>query len=139
MTDISETYMKMCEQAPIELKNESFPRDLVKHVVEGIVVDDRANFWSLKRIAVGKQATQLFRQDQLQEMVGDYLTVRDYILGIGYKLDEYPLGLQHTDPFVRKYIEVFTSMEQLWLAIVMWEKCRKVWDGSEWVKEDANL
>lgn len=34
-----------------------------------------------------------------------------------------------------KYVMVFRSMEQLWLAFVMFEKFQKRWDGQDWVKE----
>ena len=32
-----------------------------------------------------------------------------------------------------KYVEQFTSLEQLWLAFVMQENFQKIWDGEEWI------
>ena len=34
--------------------------------------------------------------------------------------------------FMGRYTERFDSMEQLWLAFVMYEKFGKKWDGEEW-------
>lgn len=34
-----------------------------------------------------------------------------------------------------KYVNRFTSMEQLWLAFVMKEKYNKKWNGSDWIKD----
>ncbi len=36
----------------------------------------------------------------------------------------------------QRYIAQFTSMEQLWLAFVMKEKYRKVWEGNKWTQKD---
>jgi hypothetical protein len=36
-----------------------------------------------------------------------------------------------------KYVKQFTSMEQLWLAVVMKENFQKIWNGEEW--ENDNL
>ena len=68
------------------------------------------------------------RQDQLQEMVGDWekqIEILDDWLGNAY------------DPpsFKGNYwcINNLTSMEQLRLAFVMKEKYNKVWNGDEWI------
>ena len=69
----------------------------------------------------------LFRQDQLQEMVG--IESRYQLL---HKFDMFYHNL-YID-----FVSVdasFTSMEQLWLAFVMKEKFNKIWDDKkeEWI------
>ena len=68
------------------------------------------------------------RQDQLQAML----------------ITEHPMGIPNASmprrlikymaDWYDNYPEAywFTSMEQLWLAIVMKEKYNKVWNGDEW-------
>ena len=64
-----------------------------------------------------KPLGQLYRQDQLQEMVNQSKNVVDLMASVLY----WSAG---------KY---FLSMEQLWLAFVMKELYGKVWNGEEWV------
>jgi len=66
------------------------------------------------------------RQDQLQEMVGrpemgDLLNSFYEFYGSDYHLS--------TSKFM---FEGYNSMEQLWLAFVMWELYQKRWDGKTW-------
>jgi len=64
------------------------------------------------------------RQDQLQDMVfdeDDNLRVWCYEI---YKFCDSKLGQHYRE---------YGTMEQLWLAFVMWEKYQKKWDGKEWV------
>jgi len=70
------------------------------------------------------RGTPLFRQDQLQEMV-IYKDFEDLLL----KLENWYIYIKGRDKY--------TSMEQLWLAFVMWEKYRKVWneEKEEWVSK----
>ena len=86
-------------------------------------------------------AIWLPRQDQLQEMAGDYTDVWYEITG--------SCGIWATeqeDHEIYKYCHwtQFSSMEQFWLAYVMKKKYDKVWDGSDWKlllrrKYNANL
>ena len=62
--------------------------------------------------------TCLFRQDQLQEMVdGDW--IESFITFMWWYQDE--------------NTEIYKSMEQLWLSLVMKEKYGKTWNGEEWI------
>ena len=40
-------------------------------------------------------------------------------------------------PKEMNYIDLFDSMEQLWLALVMKERYGKVWNGENWIKGNA--
>lgn len=65
--------------------------------------------------------TWLPRQDQLQEMLNKELA--DLVWDFGAFL--YPMNSSvHYDG---------KSMEQLWLAFVMYEKYNKTWNGEDWV------
>ena len=66
---------------------------------------------------------QLERQDQLQEMIGDYRTV----------LESVNRQYRELGKAERKYWGLFTSMEQAWLAFVLKEKFGKIWNNEEWV------
>jgi len=57
-----------------------------------------------------------------------------------YKFDErinkatlFLIGAYHS--FAMSYWKEFTSMEQLWLAFVMFERFGKYWTGTEWIKK----
>ncbi len=67
------------------------------------------------------------RQDELQAMFGGYgvrqLTQCFFRFACSINCDEL------------EYTQIFTSMEQLWLAFVMKEKFKKKWNGTEWVSE----
>jgi hypothetical protein len=73
----------------------------------------------------GDYEVWLPRQDQLQEMVK-----------MGFRAFVCDIYIFITDN--AKYSSQFTSMEQLWLAFVMWEEYSKQWDGEVWVKRDPN-
>jgi len=150
--DTSETYIKMCEKA-VEIQEGhiqlgdyfaiigSDEGDLdgvnlfhdgkcVKRVVEpydSLDVQDAI-------LAFGGKYIWLPRQDQLQEMVtgkgvlsGDWLDVLDhFVMDEGGLFDFFDA---HRIDETYNYVK---SMEQLWLAFVMKEKYKKVWDGEEW-------
>ena len=65
------------------------------------------------------------RQDQLQEIVDNY-TTGDLLL----QINKFYLHSDYTPS---------TSMEQLWLAFVMWELHQKKWDGKSWKKEKESI
>ncbi|MDP2685142.1 MAG: hypothetical protein Q8P20_08985 [bacterium] len=65
------------------------------------------------------------RQDQLQEMLGDYEKQL-------YILDDWREG--GYDDIKYWNIGNLKTWEQLWLAFVMKEKYNKVWDGTDWIK-----
>ncbi len=70
----------------------------------------------------------LYRQDQLQEMVGGWPTA-GFIEWVGWLGAVYGLLCQAKPA---GHLNLFLTGEQLWLAFVMKEKHGKVWDGSEW-------
>ena len=79
------------------------------------------------------------RQDQLQEM---YCSIpKD-----GKHQKEAPSYLaccnvlcEEIYEFSKKDCEMgLQSMEQLWLAFVMWELYQKRWDGEKWIKEESD-
>jgi len=69
------------------------------------------------------------RQDQLQEMVGEY---PDCFHKFNNWLESWQ-GFED-DKAKTEYVGQFNSMEQLWLAFVMKERYNKVWNGEDWVK-----
>ena len=64
----------------------------------------------------------LFRQDQLQTMIGDF----DDCLNLIDRFDSMS-SIAYDYPDLK-------SMEQLWLAFVMKEKYNKIWNGKDWIK-----
>jgi hypothetical protein len=82
----------------------------------------------------------IWQQDQLQDMV-DWDNYHDCQSTVGKtdefwwwchpktKTNDYDWEKQMID-----YIWSFNTMEQLWLAFVMWEKYQKRWDGVGWIK-----
>jgi len=148
--DNSEQYIKMCEKA--------FPDERPTAPIEGRVIeitqddyfvrlDWYGHWWAGKD---GKYIP-LKTQDQLQEMVEfdpsifnrkqlDLLMhefhrflMRQYIKPEGALYAEAYFE-PTVDRFVNKSLDIFTSMEQLWLAFVEKENHGKVWDGETWVK-----
>jgi len=59
------------------------------------------------------------RQDQLQGLVVD-------------RCDAFMLMLEKLNRFVKSSLIKATSMEQLWLSLVMKEKFKKIWGGEDW-------
>lgn len=74
----------------------------------------------------GLTVFQLERQDELQEMVrGEFKNLETFVYFFWSWM-------------ARKQVEIidgFNSMEQLWLAFVMNEKYKKVWNGDKWIKQ----
>jgi len=68
------------------------------------------------------------RQDQLQEMVGGNHWVKHYHFQtfindiLGWEIMKFNLNLDN-----------YTSLEQAWLAYVMWGTFKKLWNGEDWV------
>jgi len=127
--DTSETFIKQCEKAE-EIQgawkhSKRNSGDWYHHrrmgrayVVSELDQEDIDCLW-------------LPRQDQLQEIYRQYdKTVS--IWGMVSRLKDFIYGVDDND-FTRE-AELFTSMEQLWLAFVMKEKYQKTWDGNDWIK-----
>ena len=116
--DTSKQYIKMCEGAKeiqmsccrsLPLENLFFIKKL-----NALSLYDSNRFrheWYTDRI-------WLPRQDQLQEMIdGDW--VKSFITFMWWYQDE--------------NTEIYKSMEQLWLSLVMKEEYGKTWNGEEWI------
>ena len=73
------------------------------------------------------------RQDQLQELVGNFEEhselLAEYFCATSER-GEYPFN----SGLSAKYWLQFTSMEQLWLALMMEHNYKKQWNGEDWVK-----
>ncbi len=93
-------------------------------------------------VTIKCNAIWLPRQDQLQEMLLDFDDpLNRFMTSVCYStlvcnfaqfcgvLDEDAEGRSNCD--IRK-----ESLEVLWLAFVMAEKYRKVWNGDKWIKDD---
>jgi len=86
------------------------------------------------------------RQDQLQSFYAEkniqldakgslelIIDIRDFCDPF-YRLGTMPLPVAVREAEKEeKYVEQFTSLEQLWLAFVMQENFQKMWDGEKWI------
>lgn len=87
------------------------------------------------------------RQDQLQSLYAENLQLDargllEIITDLRDFCDPFDgLGTMPLPVAVReaereeKYVEQFTSLEQLWLAFVMKENFQKIWNGEAWAKD----
>lgn len=120
--DTSKEYIKMCEKA-VEIQEQSTPIQDWDYntdgenvylgyktvIVTGIDYETECLIW-------------LPRQDQLQGMVKLSTCCFDALGDVYYKMKKN----------WKYYGFKFNSMEQLWLALVMKEKFKKIWDGTDW-------
>jgi len=125
--DTSETYIKMRLAAIPDLGMGIPPEEYYSQTDNGwyswqsttVFIDGRGN-WYYSTI---DETTQLERQDQLQGMVEP----NPFNLLTG--LADWYHRLSYSESM--KY----QSMEQLWLAFVMFKRLGKVWNGENWIKE----
>lgn len=124
--DISEKYIKMCGKAYSKWfpqpgdyfcnKGEIYVYGVNPNQYESLLTED--DIW-------------LPRQDQLQKMI------KNYFAGLFNIVNNFGLWVnaKYTFKIKQKYIRQFNSMEQLWLAFVMYEKHQKMWDDikKEWI------
>ena len=123
--DVSPEYIKMRLAATLDLGMGIPPKELSYFYTNEVWVDAKGDWYT----SDGDEATQLERQDQLQEMVGGYWLGR---LGDIFRaVRDFELTKYHC---TEKEFP-FTSMEQLRLAFVMKEKFNKIWDGEQWLKK----
>ena len=138
--DFSKEYIKMCDC--IEIQNQyprkgdwfmraSFPGEPQLWVgdddgsISYTEMADKSEFGEDDNRMIGH--IWLPRQDQLQDMMNDNVRNTVFLSGM-YKLAalrKYSSGHSDTD-FALK------SFEQMWLAIVMYEKFNKTWNGDSW-------
>ena len=134
--DTSETYIKMCEKAEeIQVHkisegdyyySDNWERghELVKGRV-AFAYDEKN--WDGDVSYVYSNSTRVIwlpHQDQLQEMIGNFTEQKDL-------LNRY---FNSESPDYIGWDAHVTSMEQLWLAFVMYERYGKIWDGTNWIK-----
>lgn len=138
MMDTSETYIKVCQKAG-EIQGQCKPAigEWFCWKPTGQVDIIRTDvFADIAQNNIGGSFIWLPRQDQLQEMLGNYDDVLGYWQKITWHWWHDEDGEFHNSNIdIKKYLGKFTSMEQLWLAFVMSEKYNKVWDSEDWVKE----
>jgi hypothetical protein len=127
--DTSETYIKMCEKA---FKDIGFLPD--NGCPSQFITKDRLQWFDnallLSNADYESQRTdghiigEVYRQDQLQAMVGesyrDLLNIGDWANNTDYLSS------------IRRW-KYFISMEQLWLTYVLKQKYNKIWTGEDWV------
>ena len=129
----SQTYVKMCESAK-EIQAHRGRDEIQSGSYRFVEGEIQIAIGHVTGISVAKvpYATNntiwLPRQDQLQEMIGNFETCKNALFSAGYNDNEYS---EYWD-MPNKYWNKFTSMEQLWLAFVMREKYNKMWDGESW-------
>lgn len=132
IVDTTETYIKMADCPEIQA---AVPKDnslclfsdgqgiyyrfintesTVGHKIEVRFVPVSLNETSLKKLS---KYIFLPSQDQLQQMIEFKVSKGDI-----QRLSRF---------YIEKDIKV-SSMEQLWLAFVMYEKYKKIWNGTEW-------
>lgn len=125
--DITPEYVKMCEKA----------EEIQRYSHSGVFLYPEKQYWaqphygqfivdsSLGRDGRPYGAIWIPRQDQLQAMVldTDAITTEFKFHGWIITSNYIPIGLPQL------------SMEQLWLAFVMWELYKKKWDGTTWGNE----
>ena len=154
--DTSKTYIKMCEKAE-EIQALKRIGSLIHRTKTGDILSldlEDGDFFTkpldftLYAVFVAPREVEidmgyselnrvwLPRQDQLQEMVDfkPFYSINSkenakYDLNIFMRFCEWGYG---SSIFVKQPKELFPSMEQLWLAFVMKERYKKVWDGEEW-------
>jgi hypothetical protein len=126
--DTSSHYVQMCEKAT-EITTTwhygfgDFYVSLVADIaseVQTIVSDLELQRSYMQQI----KAVWLPRQDQLQALVLDqHATPWDLVI-------EFANTLMSDKS---RYFEIFSSMEQLWIAYIMDKKCNKKWTGKDWL------
>lgn len=140
--DTSEQYIKMCEKAEEiqklcsleELTTSPNPEPYITTHLDSYFYINHPwrDTWTYKVI-------WLPRQDQLQDMVGQYYAEQDemvfssHYIKVAFLDFATWMGIQYRPkPFVCVPTNCFDSGGQLWLAFVMQEKYNKIWDGEDW-------
>lgn len=128
--DTSETYIKMHLKLPDEMK--VFPDELdnyynIEYDETDVYLsdDDYENLKSEIKYNPNR-FLKIYRQDQLQEMVGGGWATK--LSALQRFITESPIA----------YIQTLDRFEQLWLAFVMKEKYSRIWNGTDWIKEVTN-
>ncbi len=131
--DTSKEYILMCERA-VEVQELWIDMDDLRKTFGWCYCDDQGNNHlqldnqGFKQDRTNKLAntTWLPRQDQLQGMVEDKYTFDSLI----WTFHDFISDEKGTHMRIKT---TTVSMEQLWLAFVMFEKFNKTWNGKEWI------
>jgi hypothetical protein len=131
--DTSEIYIKMCLKAK-DLQISHAAYDVGDFYFEGRDARSQRPKFILapaelagKERNIGNLTTWLPRQDQLQEKLGDFSHQCEI-------MREYLLKEALMEAFTSSSKGKLTTMEQIWLTLVIKEKYGKVWNGEDWVK-----
>ncbi len=122
--DISETYIKMCEKAEEiqEVRHDGFEEGDCAYSMN----DDGYTWLGSSHDSYKRWEDDIWlpRQDQLQEMIGDF----NKCLGMLHDFQ-----CPEVNAYQQEWFEYCQSMEQLWLAFIMHENYNKVWDKENWI------
>ena len=136
--DTSKEYIKMCDCPEIQDKWDKADMKWGDFYYNDGLVLPVMNILSILDLRKEEKVVWLPRQDQLQCMVwipamSNYRNNQDLARAFSFWLDgnddiSHPRYIEWGD-----YTDSFASMEQLWLAFVMWELHNKKWDGEKWI------
>jgi hypothetical protein len=124
--DTSKEYVEMCREAEeIQERKHFIGGSFFVHFVTGKWQKPCVyTYGMMLPYESGDYSVWLPRQDQLQEMIGNFPDVLKKLY------DEIWTG-DH-GMYLGDWGAKCTSMEQLWLAFVMKEKFNKTWNGEKW-------
>ena len=125
--DTSEKYILMCEKAE-EVQKQEFSHRPNWHFAYYL-----HGRWQIEHDFLGGERPPIWlpRQDQLQAM-SKHKDIGLLLAEFFWWATRSPTG--HTTDVQETHR--CNSMEQLWLAFVMYEKYQKVWDGEKWIKNE---
>ena len=126
--DTGETYIKICEKAE-EIQAIRRDRGFIygDYYYEpisrnwNIIYDSQKSYMYSMPMCIW-----LPRQDQLQEILFIH---KEHLFPQCVLLKEF---IKENELYIVSFLK---SMEQLWLAFVMYKKYNKVWNGENWIKE----
>jgi hypothetical protein len=134
--DLTFKYIEMCEKA-VEIQA---AKPWWDNRVLGFKIphpERSRSYW------IPLNAVWIPRQDQLQDIVReDESAIQLHERLLNWYCDPYGFGSMPFPKQIDKleqwedYVDSFTTMEQLWLAYVMWRKFGKIWTGQEWINKE---
>lgn len=150
--DTSETYIKMCEKAEEiqELHKYKLRKDSKKKYHNW---EDGDYYYNGQRVDIAfncdddnyskpykdkESIIWLPRQDQLQEMIGDYSDCSDIIECTGFDYSD-SANSDSPDRVYSYLLYESKSFEMFWLKVVMHKKYNKTWDGEDWLSPPERL
>lgn len=141
--DTTEKYIEMCKAKEIQERWRPSDGDIYVYSVRVRYPHVYAEGSKLNVELMNKDNwIWLPRQDQLQDMLSATVTIGYKIIGLGEFYD-HEKSCGYSDPPCRKCRNIgerrrltYDTMEQWWLAFVMYDKFDKFWriETSEWIK-----